>query len=364
MRADRLLSILMLLQTRGQMTAQTLAKETEVSVRTIYRDIDALCMAGVPIYTDRGPGGGVSLLDSYRTTLTGLTRDEVRALFMLTVPAPLADLGLRQELGTALRKLAVALPASFRDDGERVRQRIHLDPQGWSGIQGQVPHLGTIHRAVWDDRLLHLRYQLPFGTEADWLVAPYGLVAKAQAWYLVCDRDGHLRTLRISRVAEARLSKDGFERPADFDLVAFWRLWCADHEANRPHYPVTLRAELALVPILSAVMGRCSEEHSRSDPDGWTTLVVEYESFYEARQRLLGYGGAVEVLMPLALRQSVRDFAERIAERYQEQRPHSSRLLRGNQLDLKQLGPELARHEQPVTLPIIGDAIQDVDRFL
>ncbi len=318
MRADRLLSILLLLQARGQMTAQALAEELEVSVRSIYRDIDALSMAGVPIYTDRGPGGGVSLLDSYRTTLTGLTRDEVRALFMLTIPAPLADLGMRQNLGAALRKLAVALPASFRGDGERVRQRIHLDPHGWSGTQGQVPHLGTIHRAVWEDRFLHLRYQLPFETVADWLVAPYGLVAKAQAWFLVCHRNGHLRTLRVSHVQEARLGEDGFERPADFDLVAFWRGWCADQEANRPHYPVTLRAEPAVVPFLHAAFEDCPEGEGRPDSEGWITLTVEYESFYEARQNLLGYGGAVEVLTPLALRQSVCDFAERIVERYQE----------------------------------------------
>ncbi len=316
MRADRLLSILLLLQARGRMTAGVLAEELEVSVRTIYRDIDALSIAGVPVYTDRGPGGGVSLLDSYRTTLTGLKRDEARALLMLGIPAPLAELGMGQELGAALRKLAAALPAAFQGDDERVRQRIYLDPTGWSRSGEGMPHLETIHRAIWEDLLLQVRYQLPFETQADWQVAPYGLVAKDQAWYLVCDRDGHVRALRISRVLEARALEEGFVRPADFDLVAFWRLWCTERETNRPHYAVSVRVEPALVPFLSIVFGDRVVEAAPPDADGGTEMEVEYESLYEARQHLLGYGGSVQVLRPWALRQSIRDFAQQTVKRY------------------------------------------------
>ena len=148
MRADRLLSILLLLQARGRMTAHQLAQELEVSVRTIYRDIDALSTAGVPVYAERGPGGGCELIDSYRTSLTGLNKDEVHALFMLSIPAPLDELGVSQELKTALRKLAAALPAARRQDEERVRQRITLDWTGWNQPADPVPHLQTIQQAV------------------------------------------------------------------------------------------------------------------------------------------------------------------------------------------------------------------------
>ena len=147
MRADRLLSILMLLQARGKMSAQALADELEVSVRTIYRDLDALSAAGVPVYAERGPGGGCLLLDSYRTTLTGLTRDEVRALFALSIPSALSELGIDDEARTALYKLSAALPASRRPDEAGSRQRVHLDPEGWSDPKAPAPHLQRIYQA-------------------------------------------------------------------------------------------------------------------------------------------------------------------------------------------------------------------------
>jgi len=138
MRADRLLSLLMLLQARGRMTARALATELEVSERTIYRDIDALSLSGVPIYGDRGPEGGYALLESYRISLPGLKEDEVRALYMLSIPAPLAQLGVGQELKAALRKLVAALPAAYRADAARVRQRLHLDAT-------RTPGTGQLH---------------------------------------------------------------------------------------------------------------------------------------------------------------------------------------------------------------------------
>jgi predicted DNA-binding transcriptional regulator YafY len=335
MRADRLLSILMLLQSRGRMTAGELARELEVSERTIYRDLDALSAAGVPVYAERGPGGGCALLDSYRTTLTGLTQDEVRALFMLSIPAPLAELGVDQELKMALLKLSAALPATRRHDEERARQRIHLDSSGWFETREPVPHLQTLQRAVWEDRRLHLTYRLRRGARPQWLVEPYGLVAKANVWHLVCAREGHLRVYRVSQVLEAGILDESFERPDDFDLAAFWQGWCAEVEANRPYYPVVVRVAPDLVPWLPQYFGEpIREEVARSqrgraqsrpaqgaeagspDPAGWLTVTLPFESLYEARERLLGFGGAVEVVAPVALRQSVADFARQIVSRY------------------------------------------------
>jgi predicted DNA-binding transcriptional regulator YafY len=322
MRADRVISLLMLLQTRGQMTAQKLASELEVSVRTIYRDIDALSAAGVPVYAERGPGGGCALVDSYRTTLTGLTKDEVRALFMLSIPAPLDDLGLSQELRGALLKLAAALPATHRQDEAHTRQRIYLDWVDWSPQKEPVPYLQVVRRAVWQDRKLRLAYRLQFGSpvERQVVVDPYGLVAKGGTWYLVCAGNGHTQVHPVSRLLDARILDQSFERSPDFDLVTFWKDWCVQSENIRPQYPVTVRVAPDLVPLLPYYFGdqirATIAQAGPPDADGWTHLVLPFETLEEARTQILGLGRAVEVLEPLALRKSVVDFATQITDLY------------------------------------------------
>ncbi len=322
MRADRLLSILMLLQARGRMTAQKLADELEVSERTIYRDIDALSIAGIPVYAERGPGGGCALLDSYRTNLTGLNEDEVRALFMLSVPAPLAELGVSQELKAAMLKLSAALPDSRRLDQERARQRIHLDWAAWFQPDDPLPHLHTIREALWADRALRVTFSLPFDTHVERIIEPYGLVAKASAWYLVYAREGHARVIRVSRIIEAQIIDNEFVRPPDFDLAAFWEGWRAASEQNRPYYPVMARVSPALVAWLPHIFGeRIRDRIAEAGPPdeaGWITLCLPFETFEAARERMLSFGRAAEVLEPLALRQSVRDFAAQIVAFYEE----------------------------------------------
>jgi predicted DNA-binding transcriptional regulator YafY len=312
----------MLLQARGRLTAQDLAKELEVSVRTIYRDIDALSVAGVPVYCERGPGGGCQLLDHYRTTLTGLTQDEVRALLMLSIPAPFTDLGISQNLRAALFKLAASLPAARRLDEERVRQRVYLDPTGWSATDEPVPHLETIQNAIWQDRRLRMTYRLPFDAEAEWVVEPYGLVAKAAAWYLVCARHGHVRTHRVSLILDARSTDETFERPPDFDLTQYWRVWCEEYEGSRPHYPVTVRVAPELIRYLSQHFGEAIRGVIASagppDEEGWLTLVLPFETLWAAHRHLLSYGRAVEVLEPVALRDMIVDYAAQIVSLYAE----------------------------------------------
>jgi predicted DNA-binding transcriptional regulator YafY len=322
MRADRLLSLLMLLQARGRMTAQRLAEELEVSQRTIYRDIDALSIAGVPVYGERGPEGGYALLDSYRTNLTGLTEDEVRALFMLSIPAPLAELGVSQELKAALLKLSAALPDVHRTDEERVRQRIHLDSAWWFQHEESVPHLQTVHQAVWQDRRLYITYRLRLGTavEIERLVDPYGLVAKANVWYLVCARNGRIRAHRVSHLLDARMSDESFERPQDFDLAAFWKEWCTEFEEGRPYYPVTARVAPDFVSELPRHFGQqihdAIAQAGPPDDEGWITLTLPFETLEAARYRILGFGRGVKVLEPQALRRSLLDFAAQIVALY------------------------------------------------
>lgn len=328
MRADRLLSLLLLLQARGQMTAPRLARELEVSERTIYRDIDALSVAGVPVYGEPGPGGGYRLLDSYRTDLTGLTEGEARALFMLDIPRPLADLGVGRDLGAALRKLAAALPGARRADEQRVRQRFLMDPVGWDQVETSTPHLATVHRAVWEDRRLHLAYRIhPLAVHVEQTVDPYGLVAKAGDWRLVYavspageHRSGILRVLRVAALLDARVAGETFERPTDFDLPAFWREWCGAQDVSRARYVVSVRVAPDFLPELPGYFGDAVREQiaqaAPAGADGRITLRLSFGSLEAARDRLLGFGRGVEVLAPYALRRSIQDYAEQIVALY------------------------------------------------
>lgn len=229
MRADRLLSLLLLLQARGRMTAQELAERLEVSERTIYRDIGALSSAGIPVYTESGPGGGCELVDGYQTKLTGLTTAEVRALFLLSLSGPLADLGLDRALDDALLKLSAALPITARSDAAQVRQRIHMDTTAPDQANRALPYLGLIQEAVWQDRTL----QLTYGRYVRQDFEPYGLVSKARVWYLVGITAGEMQVLRVSRIQAVELTAQRFVRPDTFDLANYWTEWSNRSFVNR-----------------------------------------------------------------------------------------------------------------------------------
>ena len=322
MRADRLLSLLMLLQTRGLMSAHELADELEVSERTIYRDITALSTSGVPVYASRGPGGGVRLIEEYRTTLTGLTPDETRALFMMNIPAPLMQLGMGEKFKGALLKLSAALPDKHRADESRTRQRIHLDSSWWFQSEQDVPYLQTIQQALFQDRRLHIKVRWEFfSTEFEQEAEPYGLVAKANIWHLVYARGGTPHVVRVSQIVEAELLEDTFILPPDFDLVEFWEVWCDEYESHPP-FQAKVRVAPEALPMLAEYVGdRARGQLARSpapDADGWVTLNLPFESFIAARSRLLGLGRAVEVLEPETLRKSLVDFAGQIVGFYKE----------------------------------------------
>lgn len=320
MRADRLLSLLMLLQARGQMSARELAEELEVSKRTIYRDITALSSSGVPVYASRGPGGGVRLIEEYRTTLTGLTPDETRALFMMNIPAPLMQLGMGEKFKGALLKLSASLPDARRADEARTRQRILLDSSWWFQSGQDVPYLQTIQQALFQDRGLRIKVRWEFfNAEFEQEAEPYGLVAKANIWYLVYGRGGTPHVVRVSQIVEAEVQPEGFTRPAGFELEAFWERWCREYEAQPP-FQAKVRVAPQALPFLAEYIGeRARGQLSHSHPpdsDGWVTLDLPFESFAAARTRLLGLGRAVEVLEPESLRKSLIDFAEQILAFY------------------------------------------------
>jgi predicted DNA-binding transcriptional regulator YafY len=320
MRADRLLSIMLLLQTRDRLTAQELARELEVSERTIYRDMIALSTAGVPVYGTSGPEGGFSLVESYRTSLTGLSEGEVRALFMLSIPAPLGDLGLTGELKAAMRKLAAALPSSSRGAEERVRQRIFLDSNWWHQDQENIPHLQTLYQAIWGDHQISLKYRPHPLAEVDLVVDPYGLVAKAGVWYLVSHRNLQIHVHRVAGLSEVHLLETNFNRPQGFDLQEFWKGWCLARENQLTDFAVTVRVHQDFIPWLPMFFGsRIRERLSQSpspDDQGRIILDLFFESLEAARERLLGCGGGLEVLAPRALRFSIQDYARQILQQY------------------------------------------------
>jgi predicted DNA-binding transcriptional regulator YafY len=322
MRADRLLSLLMLLQTRGQMSAKELADELEVSERTIYRDIMALSTSGVPIYASRGPGGGVRLIEEYRTTLTGLTPDETRALFTMGIPAPLAQLGMDEKFKGALLKLSASLPETRREEEARTRQRILLDSSWWFQSEQEVPCLKTIQQALFEDRRLRIKVRWEFfNTQFEQQAEPYGLVAKANIWYLVYGRGGTPHVTRVSQIVEAEMTAECFERSPDFQLETFWEKYCREYE-SQPPFCAHVRVAPEALPMLAEYIGERARGQiaSRQNPDadGWVILDLPFESFIAARSRLLGLGRAVQVLEPEPLRRSLVDFAEQIVKFYKD----------------------------------------------
>jgi predicted DNA-binding transcriptional regulator YafY len=323
----------MLLQSRGRIPAEKLAEELEVSVRTDYRDIEALSAAGVPVYAERGPGGGCALVEGYRTTLTGLTQNEVKALFMLSVPESLDKLGISEELRNALRKLAAALPENQRVDDEVLYRRIYLDWLGWSKQEKPTPHLQTIHRAVREDKKMRVTYTefIAGGAVGKFqrTVDPYGLVAKGGDWYLVCMDTSRFHVYRVSSILEAGITGEQFTRPRGFNLAAFWKEWCAEQEQERTIYSVKARIAPDLAALMLVYYGERFRDAVRQagppDAKGWLTTTLQFDSFWDARQTILNMGNAIEVLEPEPLRLSVIDFAAQITDFYAERRKNEGK---------------------------------------
>ncbi|MCX6050092.1 MAG: YafY family protein, partial [Chloroflexi bacterium] len=278
MRSDRLLSILLHLQVNRRVKARELAERFEISERTVIRDLEALSMAGVPIYAVRGHGGGWELLEEYRTNLTGLNPTEVQALFMQTPARLLRDLGLNQASETAFTKLLAALPTIQRQQAEYIRQRIHVDGAGWHESEEKVPAFPAIQQAVWQERKVQLRYQRSDNVAVERIVDPLGLVAKGRVWYLVAAIDGELRTYRVSRVQSACVMDQPCVRPENFDLAAYWAQSMVDFKQTLPNYAVTVRAAPEVIARLHNP-GRFARIIHRDPPDadGWSKLEMQLD---------------------------------------------------------------------------------------
>jgi predicted DNA-binding transcriptional regulator YafY len=320
MRASRLVNLLLLLQTRGGLTAAALARELEVSVRTVHRDVEELSAAGVPIFAERGPHGGIRLVDGYRTRLTGMTADEAEALFLAGLPGPAAQLGLGTVVAAAQLKVMAALPPELRSRASRLVERFHLDAAGWFQADEPVPHLSVLSSAVWDGRLVRIRYDRG-PTPVERVLGPLGLVLKGGVWYVVALVEGQTRTYRASRVLEATVLEDRFERPASFDLAAFWQATSAAYEENAPTVAVTVRVRPERIGRLAGVVGdrvvaAAERLDGEGDPEGWLHLRLVLPWPDEVPGLLMGVGSGLEVLDPPAIRAHIAASAARLVERY------------------------------------------------
>jgi predicted DNA-binding transcriptional regulator YafY len=316
------MSLVLLLQARGRMTAQELADELEVSLRTIYRDVESLSGAGVPVYADRGPAGGYRLLDGYRTRLTGLTTDEASSLFLAGLPGAAAELGLGAAVATAELKLLAALPKELSDRAARVRERFHLDAPGWYRDAEEIPFLGAVADAVWHQDRLRIAYRRwDTSPQVSRVLEPLGLVLKAGVWYLVARTEGQDRTYRVTRIEESESLGERFERPAGFDLMEFWRNWSDRFSSSLYTGEARVRFSPAAASMLThlllpAVVRGFHATAGAPDGDGWVEAVIPIESIRHAHRELLRFGAEVEVLEPPELRDRVAESVRSMAKIY------------------------------------------------
>ncbi|KOT64117.1 MULTISPECIES: helix-turn-helix transcriptional regulator [Streptomyces] len=322
MRAARLIRMVLLLQSRPSMTAAELARELEVSERTVARDVLSLSEAGVPVYADRGRAGGYRLIGGYRTRLTGLGRSEVEALFLSGVPAALRDMGLADAASAARLKVSAALLPELRDAADGAAQRFHLDAPAWYREPATPELLPAVADAVWDDRRVAARYRRK-DTEVERELEPYGLVLKAGVWYLAARSGTDVRVYRIDRFTSVTLLDDRFTRDPDFDLPAFWAERAAQFARSILRDEVTVRLTPTGARQLRHVTDRAGADEALAaagepDEQGRITVTLPVESLDVAFSQLLGLGPEGEVLAPAALRERFAAAAARTYGLYRE----------------------------------------------
>jgi predicted DNA-binding transcriptional regulator YafY len=303
------------------MTAQQLADELEVCVRTVYRDVEALSAAGVPLYGDAGHAGGYQLLEGYRTRLTGLTGAEAEALFLSGLPGPAAELGLGSVLAAATLKLRAALPASLRQNADRLSERFHLDAPGWYRRPEEVPFLPLVASAVWERQVIQVTYRRwKEPAEVTRRLEPHGLVLKAGTWYVVARCDGAMRTYRVDQIVAASACDVGFPPEPGFELAGYWRGYLAEFEQSlyTGHAVIRLSGDgvRRMRRLLSAAAVIAVETESTTDADGWVRARVPIESADQALTDFLRFGADIEIIEPVELREQAARASQAMAAIY------------------------------------------------
>jgi predicted DNA-binding transcriptional regulator YafY len=322
MRADRLLSALLLLQAHGRLTGRELARRLEVSGRTVHRDMEALSAAGVPVFALRGSRGGWQLEDGWRTQVPGLDEAELRALLMAQ-PRMIGDVRLAGAAERAIGKLLASLPVALRAQAASMRQRLYVDATGWRGASENLATLPIVQEAVSRDLKLAIHYRRRGEDPVERVVDPLGLVAKGSIWYLVAGTPDGCRTYRVSRIEQARLLQEPSVRPAGFDLAAYWKSSSDRFRETLPRYDAMLRLEPGAASWLKRSRPPWSlpdpDAHAR-DGDGWIALRVQFDCEEEACSVVLGLGPRVDVIEPASLRDRVSAEAAAVVERATKRR--------------------------------------------
>ncbi|GGP08292.1 helix-turn-helix transcriptional regulator [Oceanobacillus neutriphilus] len=320
MRGDRLISILLILQNQGRITAKELAEKLEVSERTIYRDMEVLSGSGIPVFADRGKNGGWSLIDGYQTDLTGLKQSEITALFAPVSPQLLDDLGLTRTSEDARNKIIASLPAAYRKNAKDIWSRIHIDTSSWRGTKEKIASFEVLKNAIWENVKLEIIYQRADGQTNHYIVQPLGLVAKGSIWYFIAAKEnGDIRNYRASRIQSAVPGMGTFERPDDFDIAAYWKSSKQAFIRALPTYEVRIKVSGEVLPRLSFSnhFVRVMETGS-SDKEGWTSVKLTFDTKDEAKRYILGFADQMTVIEPEELHAEIYRMAEAAVAHYRK----------------------------------------------
>ncbi len=311
MRADRLISILLLLQNHGKMTTKALASELEVTERTIHRDMEALSVAGIPVLAERGKHGGWRLVDQYRTKLTGLKDSELKTLFLSPSYQLLSDLGFSKDWKEARQKLLAALPNSLQSQANNLWNRIHIDIDPWKHSQHETIALNLLQQALWEDQKIRISYEKANKESSERIVEPLGLVAKGRTWYLVAVSDKDIKNFRVSRIKSVELTYESFVRPGNFQLADYWNESKQNFVKNLPIFEVEVEASPAIIQRLS-FSGRFAQVVSTGSPieNGWIPVKLTFDTEQEAASYIIGFGDQMKIISPHSIIESVKKIGE------------------------------------------------------
>ncbi|WP_210364026.1 YafY family protein [Bacillus sp. REN3] len=320
MRADRLISILLLLQNKRKLTTRELAQELEVTERTIHRDMEALSAAGIPVVAERGKAGGWRLLKQYRTNLTGLKADEIKSLLISPSFQLLTDLGLTKDWHEARQKILASIPAPLQENAEDVWNRIHVDTSTWRQSTEKMQSFRVLQQAIWEERKLQIKYERADGECIERVVNPLGLVAKGSRWYLIALSNEKIRNYRASRILSALLMSGTFTRPNHFDLAHYWSSSTQEFIKNLPRYEVDVEGSPAIVQRMKFT-GRFVQTVKSDSPleNGWIPMELCFDTEQEAIEYILGFGNQIKIIRPNILKLKVYDRARAVIDFYEQE---------------------------------------------
>jgi predicted DNA-binding transcriptional regulator YafY len=323
MRADRLITIILLLQNNGRLTTKALAKELEVTERTIHRDMETLSRSGIPVYAERGRHGGWSIIEGYRTNLTGLKESEIRTLFVTPSTQLLDDLGITQSSEEARNKLIASLPANFSKHTKDVWNRIHVDMSTWRKQKENIVTFEVLKNAIWKEKKLKIKYQRADGITNERVVKPLGLVAKGSRWYFIASKDNdELRNYRASRILSAIPIEETFERPKDFNLAQYWESSTRTFMENLPHYEVWVKVNPSILTRLkfSGQFVQIVEVENNTQQADWIPVKLSFDTEEEAKNYILGFADQMKVIEPKELQAKILKMAKSVVAFYKHEK--------------------------------------------